>query len=169
MSEEQGGIFHHIVAKLLFAAFRVRQDVQTAVAFLCTRVKEPDEDDWGKLKRVLKYLKGTPKAKLTLRANSLSIIKWWVDGSFAVHPDRRGHSGGIMSLGKGAIISGSCKHKINGRSSTDNEIISVDDFLGRILHTLYFMRAQGYEISQNILFQDNQSTMRLLILSLIHI
>ena len=104
------------------------------------------------------------KAKLMLRADLLSIINWWVDGSFAVHPDRRGHNRGIMSLlGKGVIIGGSCKHKINGRRSTDNEIISVDDFLGRILHTLYFMRAHGYEISQNILFQDNQSTMRLLI------
>ena len=46
--------FHHSVAQLLFVSTRVRRDIQTAVAFLTTRVKRPDEDDWGKLKRVLK-------------------------------------------------------------------------------------------------------------------
>jgi len=47
------------VAQLLFVTMRCRRDIQTAVAFLTTRVKEPDEDDWAKLKRVLKYLHGT--------------------------------------------------------------------------------------------------------------
>ncbi len=51
--------FHHTVAQLLFFCCRVRKDIQTAVSFLTTRVKKPNEDDWGKLKRVLKYLKGT--------------------------------------------------------------------------------------------------------------
>ena len=43
--------FHHTVAQLLFIPGKVRRDVQTAVAFLTTRVKKPDEDDWGKLKK----------------------------------------------------------------------------------------------------------------------
>ena len=38
--------FHHIVAQLLFLCKRARPDIQTAVAFLTTRVKAPDEDDW---------------------------------------------------------------------------------------------------------------------------
>ena len=45
LPEEQGNIYHHVVAQLLFAAFRVRIDIQTAVAFLTTRVKTPDKDD----------------------------------------------------------------------------------------------------------------------------
>ena len=46
-----------------------------AVAFLATRVKWPNEDNLGRLKRVLKYLKGTKYMKLTLSINDLSIIK----------------------------------------------------------------------------------------------
>ena len=46
------------MAQLLFMATRARWDIQTAVSFLTTRVKSPDEDDWGKLKWVLKYLTG---------------------------------------------------------------------------------------------------------------
>ena len=33
--------------------------------------------------------------------------------------------------------------------------------LSPIIHTRYFIEAQGYSVEQNILFQDNQSTMRL--------
>jgi hypothetical protein len=50
LEEEQALAFHHTVARLLFMATRVRRDIQTAVAFLTTRVKSPDKDDWGKLK-----------------------------------------------------------------------------------------------------------------------
>jgi hypothetical protein len=56
---EEERAFHHRVAKLLFMTTRVRRDMQTAVAFLTSRVKCPDKDDWGKLKQVLKYLNGT--------------------------------------------------------------------------------------------------------------
>ena len=50
LDEEQALAFHHTVAQVLFMAARVRRDIQTAVAFLTTRVKSPDKDDWGKLK-----------------------------------------------------------------------------------------------------------------------
>jgi hypothetical protein len=42
--------------------------------------------------------------KLILSANGSGILKWWVDASFSVHPNMRGHSGGELSLGKGFPI-----------------------------------------------------------------
>jgi hypothetical protein len=59
LSKELAGVFHHTVYQLLFEANRARRDIQTAVSFLTTWVKAPDQDDWGKLVRVLKYLNGT--------------------------------------------------------------------------------------------------------------
>jgi hypothetical protein len=58
LNEEQADAFHHTVYQQLFAANQVRCDIQMAVSFLTTCVQEPDKDDWGKLKRILKYLKG---------------------------------------------------------------------------------------------------------------
>ncbi len=52
-----------------------------AVVFLTTRVKKSDIDDWGKLRRVLKYLKDTKYMKLTLTIDDLSMIRWWVGAS----------------------------------------------------------------------------------------
>ncbi len=45
LEEEQAQCFHSTVAQLLFVTMRCRRDIQTAVAFLTTRVKSPDEDD----------------------------------------------------------------------------------------------------------------------------
>ena len=59
LPEGQAIQFHCNVMKILFVSTRARRDIQTAVAFLSTRVKTPDEDDWGELKRVIKYLNGT--------------------------------------------------------------------------------------------------------------
>eukprot|EP00804_Cyclotella_cryptica_P009344 CCRYP_009005-RD/>CCRYP_009005-RD protein AED:0.36 eAED:0.36 QI:20/0.12/0.11/1/0/0/9/0/1019 len=76
LPEEQATHFHHTVAQLLFISSRVRRDIQTAVSFLTTRVKRPDEDDWGKLKRVLRYLKGTMHMKLKLSVENIGMIRW---------------------------------------------------------------------------------------------
>ena len=37
--------FHNMVTRGLFVCKRARQDIQLAISFLCTRVREPDEDD----------------------------------------------------------------------------------------------------------------------------
>ena len=66
-----------------------------------------------------------------------------------------------MSLGKGAVISFSNKHRINTKSFTESELVGADQALSSILHTRYFIEAQGYSVEQKNLFQDNQSTMRL--------
>jgi len=73
LSEEQALAFHHTVAQLLFMATRARRDIQTAVAFLTTRVKSPDEDDWGKLKCMSNYLNGTKYLKLRLTVDNLTV------------------------------------------------------------------------------------------------
>ena len=97
---------------------RLRRDCRTAVAFLTTRVSAPAEDDWGKLRRVLRYLKRNPSLPLVLEADDISLIHWHVDAPFAVHADMKSHTGGTMSIGKGSVIDTSHKQKINTRSST---------------------------------------------------
>ena len=55
LPEEKAIAFHHTTAQLLFLSSQPRRDIHTAVSFLTMRVKKPDKDDWGKLKRTLKY------------------------------------------------------------------------------------------------------------------
>eukprot|EP00957_Ditylum_brightwellii_P154161 11731775-Ditylum_brightwellii.AAC.1 len=139
LPEEKARSFHTTTAKLLFLCKRARQDIQTPVAFLTTRVKEPDEDDWKNLRRVVLYLNGTIDFVTTLSADKLNVAKWWVDGSYATHPNMRGHTGVTMSLGQGSVFGSSTKQKLNTKSSTETELIAVDNAIPHILWTTYFL------------------------------
>jgi hypothetical protein len=98
---------------------------------------------------------------MILSANGTGILKWWVDAAFAVHPNMQGHSGGGLSLGRGFPIVSLTKLKLNTRSSMELEIVGADDFMLAICWTRYFMEAQGYQVQDNVLFQDNKSVILL--------
>jgi hypothetical protein len=161
LSKSEGDMFHHLVAKLLFLCKRSRPDIQTAVAYLTTRVKDPDRSDWKKLARTLKYLNATRELYLTLEADSPLVIKWFVDGSFAVHPDMRSHTGAYMTMGSGMAYANSTKQRLNTRSSTEAELVAVNDVMAQVIWTRYFLRAQGYDAGPSTLYQDNMSAMLL--------
>ena len=77
---------------------KAMHDIQTPVAFLTARVKWPDEDNWGKLKRVLKYMNWTQQLKLTIQSWKLDLVKWFVEASYAIHDDCKGHTEAMMTL-----------------------------------------------------------------------
>lgn len=154
-------LFHHNTAKLLFLCKRARPDIQTAVAFLCTRVQGPDVDDYKKLGKVMRYLRSTIDMPLTLGANGTNIIKWWADASYATHPDMKSHTGGAMSLGYGVVYGTSTRQKLNTTSSTEAELVGVNDVMPQVLWTKYFLEEQGFDATQSVIYQDNQSAMLL--------
>ena len=109
LSEDLAIVFHNMVARGLFLCKRARPDIQTAIAFLSTRVKQPDNDDWKKLIRLINYLHHTKDLVLTLEADDLRLLKWFIDAAFAVHVDFKINTGGAMTLGKGFPVSQSTK------------------------------------------------------------
>jgi hypothetical protein len=162
VDDDKATIYVHIVMQLLYLAQRGRPDIRPAVAFLCTRLKKPDEDDYKKLARVVKYLRGTVDLTLTLSADKDGVIMWWVDASYAVHPDMKGHTGGTMSMGSGSIYSTSTRQKLVTRSSTESEVIGVYDVMPQLLWTRNFLIDQGVRADGNTtLYQDNKSAILL--------
>ena len=121
----------------------------------------PTQADWKKLVKLMKFLNGSKEDVLTLSADNLRVIKWYVDASFAVHEDYKSHTGAVMTLGHGAIQSLSRKQKLNTKSSTDAELVGADDASVMVLWTKLFMESQGYAIDKNILYQDNRSAILL--------
>jgi len=124
-------------------------------------VKSPNQSDWKKLVRMLEYLHGTRDDILILGIDDISVMKWYVDASFAVHPDFKSHTGACATMGTGSPMSMSRKQKLNTRSSTEAELVAVDDAMNMILWTKLFLEEQGYKIKENILHQDNKSAILL--------
>ena len=133
LDQARAKAFHNITAKGIYVAKRVRPDISLSIAFLTTRVKGPDTDNWRKLCHLVEYLRSTCGLPLILVANGTGVLSWYVDASFAVHPDMKGHTGGAMTMGTGFPLDKSTKHKLNTRSSTESEIVAVDNLIQQIL------------------------------------
>jgi hypothetical protein len=101
LDTEEAELFHSNAAKLLHVTPLARPDLSLAVAFLCTRVSCSTVQDKGKLKRVLEFVKDTIDDWFVLGADDLTMMKYWIDASYAVHEDFKSHTGGCLSLAVG--------------------------------------------------------------------
>jgi hypothetical protein len=147
LSEEGATAFHNFVAKMLYVSKRARLDVSTAIAFLTTRVRAPDVNDWRKLSCLMEYLRVDRLHPLILSTNGSGVLMWYVNASFAVHPNMRSHTGGGLTMGRGFPIVSSTKQKLNTRSSTESELVGVDNMMPIIVWSCYFLMAQGYGVT----------------------
>ena len=161
LGKAQREVFHSITAKLLYVSIRARVDLLLPIVFLCTRVSKSTEQDLSKLKRVLEYIKGSMDITYTVGADDMERIRTWVDASYAVHPDMRSHTGGAMSFGRGGILCKSTKQKLNTKSSTEAEFVGASDYLPNTIWVKNFLGAQGYNVTENIFEQDNESAIKL--------
>ena len=53
------------------------------------------------------------------------------------------------------------KQKLNTKSSTEAKLVKVDDALDQVIWTRYLLKEQGYMIHDNIIYQENQSAIKL--------
>ena len=75
MSKEETITFHHVISKLLYLNKRARPELKLGVAFLCTRVKYPDKDDWKKLTQIMKYIRFTIVTPLILGIDDTNTLR----------------------------------------------------------------------------------------------
>ena len=74
----------------------------------------------------------------------------------------KSHTGACTTLGKGSVYVSSCKQTIVAKSSTEAEMIAVSDHAGELIAQNEFYVHQCGSNKPAVLYQDNQSTIRLL-------
>ena len=161
LDEDRAVRFRSVVMKLQWVAERGRPDVRLPIAYLTTRMSKSTTQDWRKLRRVLLFLLQTIDDDRVIGIEDIEVLHTWIDASYAVHPDMKSHTGGCISYGLGIIDSGSMKQKLNSKSSTESEVVGTSDYLSRTIWVKMFLEEQGYNLKKNILYQDNQSAIRL--------
>jgi hypothetical protein len=161
LSKAEAETFHSVSAKLLYVSLRARVDLLLAIAFLCTIVSKSTKQDQEKWKRVLDSIKGSIDDEYVLGADDLGRMRSRVDAAFAVHPDMKSHTGGVISFGTGGIACKSSKQKLVTKSSTDAETVGASDYLPNTLWVKIFLEAQGHTIQESFFEQDNESAIRL--------
>ena len=66
-----------------------------------------------------------------------------------------------MMLGRGAVQSTSTKQKVNTRSMTEVELVSSNNIIAKVMWTKQFLQAQGYLVTDMVVYQDNMSSILL--------
>ena len=156
--------FHSHVAKILYLAKRVKPECLTTVSYLATRVNKADADDFGKLRRLLRYLRGSRGRGLRLCPGERGVcVRAYIDAAYGVHVDGKSHSGSALMIGDNALVHvRSGKQSIIVKSSTEAEFVSTSDNMNMAFHTRNFIIAQGHSDSPVEILQDNLSCMVLL-------
>ena len=54
-----------------------------------------------------------------------------------------------------------CKHNINTKSSNKAEVVGIGNVMPQIMWIQYFLEAQGMTWNETIVYEDNQSTIRM--------
>ena len=145
--------------KLMWIARLCRNDILFAISFLSTKVKQPTTNDMKKLDHILKYLNFTKDYKTKYQPQSLQLFAY-IDASYALHKDMKGQTGIIITLGKNGppIFCKSRKQKLVSRSSTESELIALNDGLPEVIWAKQFMNNLGIKQQMVTVFEDNQSS-----------
>jgi len=154
--------FHTFVQKLQWVAKRVAPQLGPSISFLLPRVQKATEQDAGKLDRVMRYMNANRERGIVIEPDADGLhLHAYVDASFAVHESMRSHTGMTIGIGKGPVFTKSSIQKVIGISSTEVELIGVATSLPQVIWVRDFLLEQGYLIGPAVLYQDNQSTIKL--------
>ena len=154
--------FHSLVAKLLFISRQIRYDIHTAISFLTTRVMQPNSIDNDKLFRVLKYLNKYPDLAICYKGGGIFKPIVYVDASYACHQDMTSRTGVLVTCNGGIIYGSSRKQSLVSRSSSEAELIAVDDALSISLFINNLCSEININISPIEIHEDNKSCLNMI-------
>ena len=86
-------------------------------------------------------------------AGGLDIMMTYVNASYAIDDDMKGHTGGIITMGKGIIQGKATKQKWNTKSSIEAGLVSASDYIPWTVWTKWFLGDQGYKLKRNLFFR----------------
>ena len=114
-------LYRNIVGALQYLTL-TRPDIQFAVQQVCLHMHSPRDVHWSLVKRILRYIRGTPTYGLRLRASASTELLAYTDADWAGCPDtRRSTSGYCVFFGDSLVSWSSKRQPTVSRSSAEAE------------------------------------------------
>jgi hypothetical protein len=141
---------------------RSRPDLKLTIGYLCTIVNNPTEQAWQKLKKLQGYIKATMDLKMYIKPSTLQLFVS-VDASYAPHKDGKSQSGIMISMGNenSPVHASSTKQKLVTKSSTEAELIALNQGGEETEWARNMLNELGYEQSTTEIQQDNKSCIQI--------
>ena len=154
--------YRRLVGALQYLTF-TRPDISYSVQQVCQFMHSPRDAHLQAVKRILRYLKGTPSLGINFSANSPSTLSCFVDADWAGCPDtRRSTMGHCVFIGHN-LISWSAKKQLTvALSSTESEYKALSHASADLLWISYLLRDIGFPAPLPCnLFSDNMGATQL--------
>ena len=155
--------FHSTVARLLYLAKRVRPDILFTVSILSSKVKEPLQRDMGSLMRLIGYLMKTKNSYVKFRNDTKLSPTVYCDASFMSEDDAKSRSGIVICMCGAVVDAHTSKQKLVAKSSAESELIALCEGVSEALAIKEFLSVQGHTVTQVTVYEDNKSTMDLVV------
>lgn len=168
--ETDGGLlltntkYQQLLGCLLYVSVNTRPDIAAAVAILAQRTSQPRQDDWNELKRVLRYLKGTAKIRLSMASGNASKLVGYADANWAEDKKDRKSNSGYVFIFNGGVISWMCrKQTCVALSSTEAEFVALSEACQEAIWIRKVLLDLNQTIdSPTLIHEDNQSCLKLI-------
>ena len=150
--------YQSLIMSLMYLARLTRPDILFPTTYLATKSSNPSALDLLKAKRIVKYIASAPNIGINYYSNSSMKLMIHADASHLVHPDGFGHTGIVITLGNSVVFARSVKQKMQTLSSTESEMIALQEASTYVVWMRYLLKELGYNLnSPTVVTQDNQS------------
>jgi hypothetical protein len=147
-----------LIMSLMFLARFTRPDILMPVTYLATKSANPRQKDLNKGSRILNYVVKTKSRHILFNSNSRLELQVFTDASHMLHVDAKGHGGIVITYGGTIVASKSFKMKLMTKSSTESELVAVEESVPYVLWMLSLMKDLELKVTRPVkMMQDNLS------------
>ena len=163
--EEQADekLYQAAIGSLNYAAIATRPDLSTAVGKLSQFMKNPSNEHWAGVKRVLRYVKGTLDYGLRFVNSDTFELSGYSDSDWAgCVESRKSTSGFVFQVGKCCVSWSSKKQPVVALSSTEAEYIALCRAAQETVWLRNLLRDVGFSQAEpTTVREDNQGAIAL--------
>lgn len=134
--------YRRLIGNLLYISQHTRPDITYGVNYLSRFQNNPTEEHYAGVKRIIRYLAGTPNYGLLFTRDNNEDLYGYADASWGEDIEDRKSTTGYCFMVCGKIIQWrSCKQSIVAMSSCEAEYISLSETVreGRYIQSLQIL------------------------------
>jgi len=153
-----------LVMSLMYLARFTRPDILMPITYLTTKSAAPTQSDYAKAMRFLAYTATTKNRVMFFKAEADFTLRIYADAAHMLHKDGKGRGGIIETMGSAPIFSKSYKFKLVTRSSTESEMVCLDEAVMYAIWITSLLQDLKFQFKLPVkLLQDNLSTIGIML------
>ena len=150
--------FRQAVGTLMYLTIGSRPDLAYSITNVSSFLSNYSAAHWEAVKRLLRYVKGTPRHGLEYGGASVTLSAYSDSNYAGDEGDRKSVSGYVTYIGECAVTWSSRKQRIVATSTAEAEYIALAHCVRETLFLRQFLRELGHEqVEPTTVFEDNQA------------